>query len=80
MVLVSKSPQEKNCAFRLISGMQTPLHFEVLGTSGPARAATLTLPHGPIQTPVFMPVGTQVIYSKLSCHQKFFFLRLQKIF
>ena len=26
-----------------------------------ARGATLHLPHGPIRTPVFMPVGTKVI-------------------
>lgn len=28
-------------------------------THGTARATTLTLPHGTVQTPVFMPVGTQ---------------------
>lgn len=33
--------------------------FRVEATCGKARASTLTLPHGVVQTPVFMPVGTQ---------------------
>jgi queuine tRNA-ribosyltransferase len=33
--------------------------FEVLAESGRARAARLTTPHGAIETPTFMPVGTQ---------------------
>src|SRR3954462_6237915 len=32
--------------------------FEVLTTDGAARHARLTLPHGTVETPVFMPVGT----------------------
>jgi queuine tRNA-ribosyltransferase len=35
------------------------LRFEIHTTSGAARRATLTLPHGAVETPVFMPVGTQ---------------------
>lgn len=35
------------------------LTFQVDGVNGRARAATLHLPHGPLKTPVFMPVGTQ---------------------
>jgi len=34
------------------------LHFEVLATEGLARRGRLTLNHGVVQTPVFMPVGT----------------------
>lgn len=34
------------------------LQFELEGTSGLARAGKITTPHGEIQTPVFMPVGT----------------------
>ncbi len=34
------------------------LSFEVLKTEGLARRARLTLNHGVVQTPVFMPVGT----------------------
>ena len=34
------------------------LTFELLATDGAARTGTLTLNHGTVQTPVFMPVGT----------------------
>src|SRR5437660_102201 len=33
-------------------------HFELLATNGAARAGRLTTPHGVVQTPAFMPVGT----------------------
>src|SRR5579871_1445953 len=32
--------------------------FQVDATNGPARAGRITTPHGKIDTPVFMPVGT----------------------
>lgn len=32
--------------------------FALEGTDGAARAGTLTLPHGAVRTPAFMPVGT----------------------
>ena len=35
------------------------LTFHIHATSGRARYTTLHLPHGPIATPVFMPVGTK---------------------
>ena len=35
------------------------LSLRVVATCGRARALDLLLPHGPIRTPVFMPVGTQ---------------------
>ncbi|NOL48795.1 tRNA guanosine(34) transglycosylase Tgt [Pelistega europaea] len=34
------------------------LSFKVLKTEGKARRATMTLNHGTVQTPMFMPVGT----------------------
>ena len=34
------------------------MKFEVHATDGTARAATLDLAHGRVQTPIFMPVGT----------------------
>jgi len=34
------------------------LHFEVLATESDARRGRLTLNHGVVETPVFMPVGT----------------------
>src|SRR5205809_1222853 len=33
-------------------------HFELLGRDGGGRTGRLTTPHGPVQTPAFMPVGT----------------------
>ena len=34
------------------------MKFEKLGQSGRARRGRLTLAHGVVETPVFMPVGT----------------------
>jgi queuine tRNA-ribosyltransferase len=36
-----------------------PLTFEVLATEGLARCGRLTLAHGVVETPAFMPVGTR---------------------
>jgi queuine tRNA-ribosyltransferase len=35
-----------------------PLQFEIEATDGMARAGKLITPHGSVETPVFMPVGT----------------------
>src|SRR6478672_6404463 len=35
------------------------LRFEIGDTKDSARRGTLLTPHGPVETPVFMPVGTQ---------------------
>lgn len=42
-------------------------HFEVIATAknGKARAGRLTTAHGVIETPVFMPVGTQATVKGL---------------
>src|SRR3989442_6891450 len=40
--------------------------FRIDATSGPARAGTLTLPHGTVETPAFLPVGTQGTVRALS--------------
>ena len=34
------------------------MNFDLLATDGPARRGRLTLAHGVVETPVFMPVGT----------------------
>lgn len=34
------------------------MNFELIATDGAARRGTLTLAHGTVETPVFMPVGT----------------------
>ena len=40
--------------------------FTIDATNGPARTGRLTLPHGTVETPVFMPVGTQGTVRTLS--------------
>ncbi|HVH11688.1 MAG TPA: tRNA guanosine(34) transglycosylase Tgt, partial [Longimicrobium sp.] len=40
--------------------------FDIQATEGAARAGRLTLPHGVVQTPVFMPVGTQATVKTLT--------------
>ena len=40
--------------------------FTLQRTAGAARAGTLTLPHGQVQTPAFMPVGTHGVVRGLS--------------
>jgi tRNA-guanine family transglycosylase len=39
--------------------MKTALRFTVHKQYMMCRAATMTLPHGPVRTPVYMPVGTK---------------------
>lgn len=41
--------------------------FEVIHTDGDARLGRLTTPHAVIDTPVFMPVGTQGAVKSLTC-------------
>ena len=48
------------------SALGTVFEFSIEATSGAARAGTLTLPHGTVETPVFMPVGTQGTVRALS--------------
>jgi queuine tRNA-ribosyltransferase len=40
--------------------------FDLLATDGQARAGTFQTPHGPVATPVFMPVGTQATVKTLT--------------
>jgi len=40
--------------------------FEVIATDGAARAGRLTTGHGPVDTPVFMPVGTRATVRSLA--------------
>ena len=42
------------------------MKFELLKTSGTARRGTLTLTHGVVQTPTFMPVGTAATVKGLT--------------
>ncbi|HEY5451917.1 MAG TPA: tRNA guanosine(34) transglycosylase Tgt, partial [Polyangia bacterium] len=40
--------------------------FQVVATAGRARAGLLQTAHGVVETPVFMPVGTQATVKALS--------------
>ena len=42
--------------------------FRVQRSEGPARAGVLTLPHGEVETPAFMPVGTHAVVRGLSAN------------
>jgi queuine tRNA-ribosyltransferase len=42
--------------------------FRIQKTNGDARAGSLTLPHGEVQTPAFMPVGTHAVVRGLSAN------------
>ena len=52
-----------------VRNMSSALSFSIHGTSFRGRAATLTLPHGDIRTPVFMPVGTKGTIKGVSSTQ-----------
>jgi len=43
-----------------------PLSFEIKATKDSCRRGTLLTPHGPVETPVFMPVGTQATVKGIS--------------
>lgn len=42
----------------MVGIFMTSFSFTITSTDGSARAGTLETPHGALQTPVFMPVGT----------------------
>src|SRR5882757_3861647 len=44
------------------------LSFDLHSTHGTARRGTLHLPHGPVETPVFMPVGTAASVKAVPQH------------
>ncbi|MFO7877596.1 MAG: tRNA guanosine(34) transglycosylase Tgt [Promethearchaeia archaeon] len=48
--------------------MMHPGQFQITHTDGQARRGELFTAHGPIQTPAFMPVGTQASVKSLSPH------------
>lgn len=49
-----------------LPGNSAVFEFSLHATSGAARAGTLVLPHGAVETPCFMPVGTQGTVRTLS--------------
>lgn len=51
------------------SSISPALKFKLDGECGLARASTIVLPHGPVATPVFMPVGTYGAIKGLAPHE-----------
>src|SRR5689334_6996485 len=51
------SASRANC--NLYSAMPTEFGFRLTHTDGGARRGRMTTPHGSVETPAFMPVGTQ---------------------
>ena len=49
--------------------MSLSFQFTLEAKSGGARAASFTTPHGTVQTPVYMPVGTQATVKALTSDQ-----------
>lgn len=49
--------------------MASPLKFQILKTFHKARASILTLPHGEVLTPVYMPVGTKGVIKGLTSRE-----------
>ena len=45
--------------------MSKPFSFQLLNTDGGARRGELITSHGKVQTPAFMPVGTQATVKGL---------------
>jgi queuine tRNA-ribosyltransferase len=45
------------------------IRFDLLATDGAARRGRLTTPHGTVETPMFMPVGTQATVKGLTPQQ-----------
>jgi queuine tRNA-ribosyltransferase len=65
---VTFSDPAGNAAAAASTYVRAPVMFEycIEGTTGSARAGTLTLPHGQVKTPAFMPVGTHAVVRGLS--------------
>ncbi len=49
---------DREASHRAPAEPRAPFAYTLEATSGQARAGTLETPHGPVTTPVFMPVGT----------------------
>lgn len=45
------------------------MNFRVIAQKGAARAGILELPHGSVETPVFMPVGTLATVKAMTVHE-----------
>jgi queuine tRNA-ribosyltransferase len=70
LFLICVYPRSSAVPFFFPTHQFSPMtHFELLTTDGRARRGRLTTPHGVIETPVFMPVGTQATVKGLTPEQ-----------
>src|SRR4051794_31542725 len=49
-----------------MSSMSDPFSFRLIKSDGPARRGEFVTPHGHVETPAFMPVGTQATVKGLT--------------
>ena len=65
MTTPSTTPQANETAGSALTG----LSFELLATDGLARRGRMTLNHGVVETPIFMPVGTYGTVKAMMPHE-----------
>lgn len=65
MTITGSAPQTNETAH----GRSTGLSFELLATDGLARRGRMTLNHGVVDTPIFMPVGTYGTVKAMMPHE-----------
>ena len=65
MTTLGTTPQANETAQQASSG----LSFELLATDGLARRGRMTLNHGVVETPIFMPVGTYGTVKAMMPHE-----------
>ena len=63
----SPSPAKRQVKRKLTSTTGA-LKYALLGSDGRARSSIVTLPHGEVRTPVFMPVGTYGAMKSIPSH------------
>src|SRR5215470_9229009 len=64
-ILVAKNATKGGTSVPLESEPMS-LRFEISATNDRSRRGRLLTPHGPVETPVFMPVGTQATVKAVS--------------
>ncbi len=69
--LDNSRPEDLQIEYNLVSDdeIQNMFEFELIARDGNARAGIFSTPHGKINTPIFMPVGTQATVKSLTPRQ-----------
>ena len=63
---VAKNAIKGGGSFVPLESQPMSLRFEITATNDRSRRGRLLTPHGPVETPVFMPVGTQATVKAVS--------------